>query len=416
MVKEDDDSGEDIFGADYKRGRNRAMDEYQSDEDEQEEVQDALKKVRGKKDIPMKDEDLEMEDVPPNPATNGSKATKSRKRKSVELQDEEEDDISPRGKKSSTTTAKATPRKPSAKKAKKEAQDDVRAEVQDIFDSIPTVRPPTPPPRDTSKKFDYRAHAQNAQPPPAGESAELPVGAENCLAGLVFVFTGVLSTLSRNQGQELVKQHGGKITMAPSKKTNYVVLGSDAGPKKLETIAQYQLKTINEQGLFELIRRLPANGGDSKAAEMFKEKQEVEAKKVEEAAKEMMRQEKKAEKGSIGSAGLKTPKTDDKKAASSVDSQLWTVKYAPSAISMICGNKIQVERLQRWLRAWPSNAKTNFKKPGPDMSGIFRAICIHGPPGIGETTYLPGLCPKARTDGNYRKDHRSTSCRSTGGI
>ena len=386
MVKEDEDSGEDIFGADYKHGKDRAMDDYQSDEDEQEDVKPALRKVHHNKGVPVKDEDLQMEDVSSEPATNGSKLTKSRKRKSVELEDKDEEDITPRGKKSSNTKSKTTPKKPAAKKAKKDEQDDVRPEVQDILDNIPTVRPPTPPPRDTSKKFDYRVHAQNAQPPPAGESAELPVGAENCLAGLTFVFTGLLSTLSRDQGQELVKQHGGKVTTAPSKKTSYVVLGNDAGPKKLETIAQYQLKTINEQGLFELIRRLPPNGGDSKAAEKFKEKQEAEAKKVEEAAKEMMRQEKKAEKGSVGSAGLKTPKKSGSKAPSHVDSQLWTVKYAPSAISMICGNKTYVERLQRWLRAWPSNAKTNFKKPGPDMSGVFRAICIHGPPGIGKTT------------------------------
>lgn len=216
---------------------------------------------------------------------------------------------------------------------------------------------------------------------------EKPTGAENCLAGLTFVFTGVLGALGRDEGQELVKQHGGKVTGAPSKKTSYVVLGSDAGPKKLETIAQYGLKTINEEGLFELIRRLPANGGDSKAAGQFKEKQDKEAKQVEKAAKEMEQQEKKQAKApSIGSAGVKTPKKDDSKGSADLESRLWTVKYAPTAVSMICGNKGAVEKLQRWLRAWQSNAKIGFKKAGADMSGVFRAIMIHGPPGIGKTT------------------------------
>ena len=278
---------------------------------------------------------------------------------------------------------KSAPRKP-----KKEDEENVRPEVQDIFDNIPTVRPPTPPVRDPNKKFDYRTHAQNAAPPPAAGSTEKPTGAENCLAGLTFVFTGLLGTLGREEGQELVKQHGGKITGAPSKKTSFVVLGSDAGPKKLETIQQYGLRTINEEGLFELIRKLPANGGDGKAANQHKEKQEKEAKQVEAAAKEMEQQEKKkaATESSIGSAGLRTPKKDSSKDAANIESRLWTVKYAPTAVSMICGNKGAVEKLQRWLRAWPSNARIGFKKAGADMSGVFRAIMIHGPPGIGKTT------------------------------
>lgn len=392
VIKDDEASGEDIFGAEYKGGKNRAMDNYQSDEDENEDVKPALTKIRNNKGAPVKDEDLEMKDVTPEPkvrsrAANGTKSTTARKRKSIELSDDEEEEtVGPRGKKASATKSKTTTKKPAAKKAKIEEQEDVRAEVQDIFDSIPTVKAPTPPPRDDSKKFDYRAHAQNAQPPLASESVEIPVGAENCLAGLTFVFTGVLSKLGRDQGQELVKQYGGKTTSAPSKKTNYVVIGSDAGPKKLETIAKFELKTINEEGLFELIRRLPADGGDSKAAGQFKEKQEKEAKKVQEAAKEMIKQEKKAETSTIGGAGLKTPKRSDGSSSSDVDTRLWTVRYAPTAMGMICGNKGQVEKLQRWLRAWPSNVKVNFKKPGADMSGIFRAIMIHGPPGIGKTT------------------------------
>ena len=260
--------------------------------------------------------------------------------------------------------------------------------MQGILDSIPTVRAPTPPAaRDTTKKFDFKSHAQNAGPPPAAGTVEKPTGAENCLAGLTFVFTGLLGSLGREEGQELVKQHGGKVTGTPSSKTSYVVLGSDAGPKKLETIAKHGLKTINEDGLFELIRRLPANGGDSKAAGQFKEKQEKEAKQVEKAAKEMEKQEKEsANRPSVGAAGVKTPKKSESKNSTDPESRLWTVKYAPTAVSMICGNKGAVEKLQRWLRAWPANSKIGFKKAGADMSGVFRAIMIHGPPGIGKTT------------------------------
>merc|ERR1712093_800172 len=81
------------------------------------------------------------------------------------------------------------------------------------------------------------------------------------------VFTGLLETLSREEGQELVKRYGGKVTTAPSSKTSFVVLGNDAGPSKLRKIQDMKIKTINEDGLFALISKLPANGGDGREEE-----------------------------------------------------------------------------------------------------------------------------------------------------
>ena len=52
----------------------------------------------------------------------------------------------------------------------------------------------------------------------------------------------------------------------------------------------------------------------------------------------------------------------------------------------ICGNKTNVERLGTWLSDWDKNYKSGFKKPGKDGMGIYRAVLISGPPGIGKTT------------------------------
>lgn len=69
----------------------------------------------------------------------------------------------------------------------------------------------------------------------------------------------------------------------------------------------------------------------------------------------------------------------------------------------ICGNKAPVERLGQWLQDWyvfllrlcvvaklttrrDKNFNSGFKKPGKDGMGIFRAVLISGPPGIGKTT------------------------------
>jgi DNA ligase (NAD+) len=51
------------------------------------------------------------------------------------------------------------------------------------------------------------------------------------LAGKSFVFTGGLANRSREEAGELVGQHGGKVSGSVSKKTDYVVVGTDPGSK-----------------------------------------------------------------------------------------------------------------------------------------------------------------------------------------
>ena len=51
------------------------------------------------------------------------------------------------------------------------------------------------------------------------------------LVGKTFAFTGGLVRRSREEAGEMVKQHGGTVTSSVSKKTDYVVVGSDPGSK-----------------------------------------------------------------------------------------------------------------------------------------------------------------------------------------
>ena len=408
-----DDSGEDIHRAEYKRSGRKMEDDYQSDDEEEVDIRPTRK--NGKKGVQafqlreeretLVSEDLEMKDTGPDndfmvsdaeeriassKSVNGSKAT-GRKRKSVEVDaydEADEETFEPQAPKCSDAKGSPT-KKPAAKKARTSAKKEPVVEskgMQDIFDRIPLTRPPTPPARDVDKKFDYRNGAQNSQPAPAAGTKEAPTGAENCLAGLTFVFTGLLNTLGREEGQELVKRYGGKVTTSPSGKTSYVVLGNEAGPKKLETIAKFKLKTINEDGLYELIRLLPANGGDSTAAEKFAEKQRAESKKIKDMAEQMEKEERGASGAGVSKSSSGTSPKSDMASSTPIDSRLWTVKYAPTTTSQICGNKGQVEKLQAWLRAWRSNARTKFKKAGADGHGSFRAVIIHGPPGIGKAS------------------------------
>ena len=62
-------------------------------------------------------------------------------------------------------------------------------------------------------------------------TAEKRVVKSNTLAGRSFVFTGGLANRSRDEAGEIVKQHGGSVVSSVSKKTSYVVVGTDPGSK-----------------------------------------------------------------------------------------------------------------------------------------------------------------------------------------
>ena len=72
------------------------------------------------------------------------------------------------------------------------------------------------------------------------------------LAGKTFVLTGTLATLTRDEAKKVIEDAGGKVTGSVSKKTDYVVAGTDAG-SKLDKAAQLGVKVINEKGLNQLL-------------------------------------------------------------------------------------------------------------------------------------------------------------------
>ncbi|EOO00070.1 putative replication factor c subunit 1 protein [Phaeoacremonium minimum UCRPA7] len=375
---DDEDGGDDIFAADIK-GRKRKNDDYE-DDDSEDEFLPKPKRVasRGKPAVKAEESDQDVKPTATKAAKNGKPAAAGKKRKTP-VSDEDSDDATPRKK------AAAKPRAPRAKKAAEPES----ADFQAIIDAVPTVRPPTPPPKDPNFKFDWRKAAPgggNSGPPPNAGAADIPEGEENCLIGMTFVFTGLLKTIGREEAQALVKRYGGKVTGAPSSKTTFVVLGDDAGPSKLTKIKQLNIKTIDENGLFALIRTAPANGGTGKGAAKAREKQEADQEKIKQQAAEMEKEEKarKAEAEKARKAASVRGATGPAQPAA--NSQLWTTKYAPSQLNQICGNKGQVEKIQAWLKNWPKARKYDFQKRGADGMGAARAIILSGPPGIGKTT------------------------------
>ena len=73
------------------------------------------------------------------------------------------------------------------------------------------------------------------------------------LLGKTVVVTGTLNSLSRTEANELIEKNGGKASSSVSKKTSYVLAGSDAG-SKLTKAKELGVQVITEEEFFELIK------------------------------------------------------------------------------------------------------------------------------------------------------------------
>ena len=72
------------------------------------------------------------------------------------------------------------------------------------------------------------------------------------LAGLTFVLTGTLSTLSRDAAKAMIEADGGKVAGSVSKKTSFVVAGADTG-SKLDKAESLQIPVLDETAFQELL-------------------------------------------------------------------------------------------------------------------------------------------------------------------
>lgn len=271
-----------------------------------------------------------------------------------------------------------------AKKKVEETTKNSNSADQNADDVLATLPDAELPDVTESKPFSFAQKKDGPQS--SGMSVDIDAKA-NCLSGLTIVFTGVLPNLDRDQAEGLAKQYGAKVTKAISGKTSLVVLGDEAGPSKVQKIKANKIKAITEESFLELLRRMPAEGGNSELALRAKEKRDEEERQLKEAVEREEREEreqaaKRAKTSSVKSESSQN--TPSQPTTSSAD--LWTVKYAPKDTSQLCGNKGQINKLQSWLASWFDNAKSGFKNPGSDGSGVFRACLISGPPGIGKTS------------------------------
>jgi DNA ligase (NAD+) len=89
----------------------------------------------------------------------------------------------------------------------------------------------------------------------AGVEVEAPTRNEQKgkLTGKSFVITGSMESMSREEAKEKIRLLGGDANESVSKKTDYVVVGSEPG-SKYEKAKKLGVKTIGEKEFLELVR------------------------------------------------------------------------------------------------------------------------------------------------------------------
>ncbi|KAM6972617.1 replication factor C subunit 1 [Aplochiton taeniatus] len=363
--------------------------------------------------------------------------------------------ISPRKTKKETVSPKkepTTPSKPDRKSTPKTGS------VTTV--STPTVLKTTPKkqevtrtsPEDAEKKRGNSSAFKsylNREGPRALGSKEIPQGAENCLEDCVFVLTGVLECMEREEAKGLIERYGGKVTGNISKRTTYLVLGRDSGASKTEKAQSLGTKILDEDGLLELIRTKPGKKSKYEIAAAYENKasktrtpdsqyskKTAPSKKTTPSQKTTPAQKISPSKGNSRSpqtpSPSKTGQSWGSRGASSTPpgrggsgsgvrrglglssspsvaggeaSLMWVDKYRPRSLKAVIGQQGDqscANKLLRWLQKWHKNNAGGSAKPpaarfskfgsGKDDGSSLKAALLSGPPGVGKTTTAALVC------------------------
>ena len=84
-------------------------------------------------------------------------------------------------------------------------------------------------------------------------SGEAVPVSENRFENKIFVFTGTLSSMTREEAGEKVKAFGGKVSNSIGRKTSYLVAGDKTGSKLIKA-EKFGVKILSEQEFLEMVK------------------------------------------------------------------------------------------------------------------------------------------------------------------
>ncbi|CAF1657040.1 unnamed protein product [Rotaria magnacalcarata] len=245
-------------------------------------------------------------------------------------------------------------------------------------------------PIEKKKRFENYKSFINRGGPDAPGSKTIPDGEKNCLKNLTFVISGILESLERDECKNLIEKYGGRVTVALSGKTNYLIAGREPSEGKLNKARATKVAVISEDDLLELIQTRP---GD-----------EVTPKKKVSTTSESSSTQLKRKSSSTVSKSTDPSPMKIQKQSDDESNLLWADKYKPQTIKNLIGQqgeKSCVQKLIIWLRDWYKHhgvsdekvkAKSSFGFNRNENPAMFKAALLSGPPGIGKTTAAQLVC------------------------
>lgn len=108
--------------------------------------------------------------------------------------------------------------------------------------------------RDTSIELIEKLKAANVNMQRSSGNAD----SSNALAGLQFVLTGSLESMTRDEAADIIRKAGGKTSSSVSSQTSYVLAGTSPG-SKIKKAEQLNIPIMRESEFLDMINEKPAS-------------------------------------------------------------------------------------------------------------------------------------------------------------
>lgn len=333
------------------------------------------------------------------PAASGSASGTPTSRNAASSAADDVRDKKPRPSSSRRSTSKAKPstsaeKLPSARKRPRESAAAAAAAAVPAEEDHPAEEAPPP------EKKKARWVPRTDDPPNRGNKP-LPIGSSDCLAGKVFVISGVLDSLLREECQDLCRQYGGRVVSGVSKRVTHGVIGIEPGASKLTKLKANGTPLISEDDLFAMINATKSLAiMKDEDSDPMKVEDEVELISVERPATDSSSKRASTSAKSPRSKGKPASKAANAKGgkSSAHSPSLWVDKYKPTGSADLVANKKVLVDLRDWLDNWKSKflrGDGHAMKLKDRRDSDYPAALLLGPPGIGKTSAAHIVCREA---------------------